>query len=195
MPKIAAANIEEHVRVQAARLLDAARSLFSAKGYRGTDMGDIAKSMGLARNSLYRYYPSKDHILVAVMQRDMAPFVDQARALDARYPDPTERIDAWLDLQIELVTGPCHATINMLGDMGEASPELRQEIMGLHEPSNTVLASAVAQCLEGSSRDPVVVSAVIAGMVRSAGTLVLKSNGATVVVRELKESVGKILKD
>jgi AcrR family transcriptional regulator len=82
VPKISAANIEEHIRVQDGRILDAARALFSANGYRGTDMGDIAKAMGLARNSLYRYYSNKDHILVAVMQRDMIPYVARNRALE-----------------------------------------------------------------------------------------------------------------
>jgi len=194
MPRIAAANIEEHIRVQTTRILDAARALFSTKGYRGTDMGDIAKSMGLARNSLYRYYSSKDHILVAVMQHDMTPFVEQTRALEAQYPDPAKRIDAWLDLQIELASGPCRASINMLGDLTDASPELRKEITALHEPSHTVLESAVAECLKGSGWDLMVVSTVIVAMVRSAGALAIRNNSAAPVLRELKESVGRILK-
>jgi AcrR family transcriptional regulator len=193
VPKISAANIEEHIRVQDGRILDAARALFSANGYRGTDMGDIAKAMGLARNSLYRYYSNKDHILVAVMQRDMIPYVARNRALEDEIADPRERIDAWLDLQIELATGPCHASIKMLGDMREASAELRQEMGAVHEPPGEVLNAAVAQLMTGSGRDVRAICAMISGMVQAAGALAMESNRARSITRELKHSVGKIL--
>jgi AcrR family transcriptional regulator len=193
MPKIAAASIEEHIRVQNGRILDAASELFSAKGYRGTDMGDIAKAMGLARNSLYRYYSSKDHILVAVLQRDMIPYVDRIRALEKDISNPRERIDAWLDLQIELATGPCHAMMKMLGDMRDASQELREEIGALHEPPGDVLNVAVTEFMKDTQRDVSAICVMIAGMVQSAGGLAMESNRAMSVARELKNSVGKIL--
>ena len=193
MPRIAAANIEEHIRLQTTRILDATSALLSAKGYRGTDMGDIAKSMGLARNSLYRYYPSKDHILVAVLQRDMAPFVEQIRDLEDQISDPANRINAWLDLQIELATGPCHAAIRMLGDMGELSGDLRKEIGILHELPRAVLESSVEELLKGTARDARLVSAMITGMVQQAGSLAMKRDNAADVARELKLSVGKLL--
>jgi AcrR family transcriptional regulator len=193
MPKIAAQSIEEHIRLQTSRILDAARTLFSASGYRETDMSDIAKSMGLARNSLYRYYPSKDHILVAVIQRDMEPYIAQIRELGAQTDVPAERIDAWLDLQIELATGPCHAAMKMLGDMGEVSGELREEIGVLHQPAHTVLESSVAELLSGSARDPKVLSAMIVGMVQHAGALAMDGADPASVVDELKKSVRRIL--
>ena len=193
MPKISAASIEEHIRVQNGRILDAASELFSAKGYRGTDMGDIAKAMGLARNSLYRYYSSKDHILVAVLQRDMIPYVDRIRALEKDISNPRERIDAWLDLQIELATGPCHAMMKMLGDMRDASQELRAEIGALHEPPGDVLNAAVTEFMKDTQRDVSAICVMIAGMVQSAGGLAMESNRAMSVARELKNSVGKIL--
>jgi AcrR family transcriptional regulator len=81
MPRIEAANIEEHVRLQTGRILTAATQLFRDLGYRGTDMEDIAQAVGLARNSLYRYYPNKDHILLACVLRDMVPFVEELQSL------------------------------------------------------------------------------------------------------------------
>lgn len=193
MPKISAASIEEHIQAQTGRILDAASELFSVNGYGDTDMADIAKAMGLARNSLYRYYSNKDHILVAVMQRDMVPYVARIRALEDDISDARERIDAWLDLQIELATGPCHATIKMLGDMREASQEFRQEMGALHEPPREVLKAAVARLMKGTGRDVQTICAMISGMVQSAGTLAMESERAAAIARELKISVGKIL--
>jgi len=193
MPKIEAKNIEEHVRQQTGRILDAASELFTSNGYRGTDLGGIAKSMGLARNSLYRYFPSKDHILLAVVEREMAPFVERARMLADEYLDPAERVDAWLELQMELATGPCHSMIRMLGDMNDASDDLRRQMASLHEAPREALEGAVTHLLEGTGRDPTVVCAMISSMVQSAGGIAMWSGDVDPVVKELKKSVRSIL--
>ena len=94
MPKINAASIEEHVSRQKELLLDEASKLFRRKGFRATDMADIANAMGLARNSLYRYYPNKDHILVACVQRDMS---------------------------INFATAPSHASMQLITEVQESA--------------------------------------------------------------------------
>ena len=71
MPRIAAASIEEHVRRQNARITAAARRLFARDGFHGTDLAAIAQEVGLARNSLYRYYANKDELLLACISEDM----------------------------------------------------------------------------------------------------------------------------
>lgn len=193
MPKIAAENIEEHVRRQTGRILDVATELFTTSGYRATDLGAIARNMGLARNSLYRYFQSKDHILVAVMQREMMPYVERTRSLAIEYRDPAERIEAWLGLQMELATGPCHAMIRMLGDIDQASDETRAQIRILHEAPRDVLEQAVSELLGDTDRDPKLVSAMIASMVESAAGVAICSGDIGSVMPELEESVRGVL--
>jgi AcrR family transcriptional regulator len=193
MPKIAAANIEEHIRNQEKRILDAARDLFTTNGYGDTDMAGIAESMGLARNSLYRYYSSKDHILLAVVRRDMAPFFDQLVELENLFADPVERIDAWIGLQIELATGPCHAMSRMIGDIPLSSRELRKEMNALHEPPVSVLQKAVEQVLAGTGRNAKLVTAMISSMVLSAAGIAMGMENSDSSVEELRRSVNRIL--
>jgi len=193
MPKIEAENIAEHIRIQTNRILNAASECFREQGYRGTDMGRIAHSVGLARNSLYRYYASKDHILVACMQRDMAPFVERARHLGKDYPDPHERIAAWLDLQIDLGTGACDRTMNLIGDVREVSPFLQREIALLHAPFNEALDATVASLLKGSGREVRLVGRMITSLVRSACGEIIRGGDRDAIVRELKGSVSRIL--
>ena len=193
MPRIAAENIEQHVRRQEERLLDVASELFARDGYRNTDLGAIAKSMGLARNSLYRYFPSKDHILVAVVQREMTPYVDRSNSLVEEYPDPAARLDAWIELQMEVATGPCHSMIGMLGDAKQLSDELRAQISTLHQAPREALEAIVTELLAGSDRDARVVSAMIASMVESAAGVAMWSGNVDPVERELKKSVRCVL--
>lgn len=193
MPKIAAANIEQHLRNQDGLILDAAGRLFLGQGYRATDMGGIARTMGLARNSLYRYYRSKDHILVAVVRREMAPYVERIGALQREIENPLDRIDAWIDLQIELAAGPCLTMMGMLGDIPANAQELRGEIAELHRPSALVLDQAVSELLGNTGRDPGLVSTMITSMVRSVAAMAIESASATDAIRELRISVRKIL--
>lgn len=50
-------------------LLAAATQLFLSQGYDGTKMADIGESAGVTRANLYWYFPSKDHVFAAVMDR------------------------------------------------------------------------------------------------------------------------------
>ena len=195
MPRIQASTIEEHVERQTEKLLEAASRLFRQRGFHGTDMSDIAEAMGLARNSLYRYYPNKEHILLACVQRDMGPFMRQIEALEKSHPAPRARIDAWLDTAIDIATSPAHATLELIREIQESAPELRQEILRLHQSPNRVLEGAVRAVLGRQHRDPALVTAMIAGMTQSLASQAIRRNSAShgLVRRELKASVARLL--
>ena len=63
------------------RILDAALEAFSTQGIKATTMTRIARDAGISREWLYRHYPSRGAVVVAVTQREIARFIDQL-ALD-----------------------------------------------------------------------------------------------------------------
>lgn len=50
-------------------LLEAATKVFAAKGYRQTQMSDIAREMGVSQGTLYNYVESKETLFMLVCQR------------------------------------------------------------------------------------------------------------------------------
>lgn len=146
MPRITGANIEEHVRAQEAAILDAAALLFVRQGYGATTLGDIADSVGLARNSLYRYFPDKEHILLRWFARETGPLAARSVAvLDADRP-PLERIEEWVDLQLDYVADPAHALGAQLMQETEAlSPTARRQIDDGHRRLYELLGRVVVQ--------------------------------------------------
>ena len=58
------------------RILDAALAAFSRQGIRATTVTEIARDAGISREWLYKHYPSRDAIVVAVTQREIARFID-----------------------------------------------------------------------------------------------------------------------
>jgi len=194
MPRIAAANIDEHVRIQNARLTVAAKRLFARQGFASTDMGQIAAAIGLARNSLYRYYPSKEHILLACIREDMAPHLKRLATLTDDYPNPQQRIMAWLDMQFEHATGPKHATMELMAEVRDASVKFSSEVQEMHAAPNKVLAGALTE-LSDDHANPETLTAMIGGMVLAATTHALQLDKAAqpAVCNELKEAVGCLI--
>lgn len=60
------------LKVKQEELEQVASRLFLSQGYDGTSMSKIARELGVAPNTLYWYYPSKDELLVAVLNRQMS---------------------------------------------------------------------------------------------------------------------------
>jgi AcrR family transcriptional regulator len=52
-------------------IYQAAVELMAARGYHGTSLRDLAGAVGMQMSSLYYYFPSKQHLLVAIMSRTM----------------------------------------------------------------------------------------------------------------------------
>src|SRR5215210_8966665 len=53
-----------------ARILDAAERCFVRAGFHRTTMQDVAAEAGMSPGNLYRYFPSKDAIVVGLTERD-----------------------------------------------------------------------------------------------------------------------------
>lgn len=57
---------EEKKRQTRRQILLCSAELFTARGFEGTRMDDIAKEAGIARTTLFNYFPSKDEIVLAM---------------------------------------------------------------------------------------------------------------------------------
>lgn len=67
------------------RILNAALTLFSQRGYLGTSMSDIANELGMTKGALYKHYTSKQEILDRITAR--MGELDQERAQAYQMPD------------------------------------------------------------------------------------------------------------
>jgi AcrR family transcriptional regulator len=116
VPRIQADSIAEHVAQQEAAVFEAAIRLFCEHGYAQVTMGDIAADVGLARNSLYRYFPDKAHILLRWFRAELPRQTERSRALLAGDGPPVERIKRWADDQLDYAHQPEHRLIAALSD-------------------------------------------------------------------------------
>ncbi len=60
---------QAHRETQRERILDAAEPLFVQAGIDGVSLSDIARAAGMTRNTVYEYFPSKQEVAWAILQR------------------------------------------------------------------------------------------------------------------------------
>lgn len=86
------------------RILDAATRVLSERGYDGASTNRIARAAGISNGSLYQYFPNKDAIVVAVLDRFADHLADQlGTQIETTMSEPWEVAGrALLDVQIRL---------------------------------------------------------------------------------------------
>src|ERR1700753_2093236 len=72
-------------------VLAAAVELFASRGFDATSIRDIAAAAQVQPASVYYHYPSKEALLVAIVDRAAAQVAEQLRAA-ATDPDPSLRV-------------------------------------------------------------------------------------------------------
>ncbi len=87
-------------------ILDSARDLFSERGYHRTTLQDIAQLAGTGVSSLYSYFPSKLHLLYAVIEPWEKECFERLEARVQRIKQPRDRLRAillgiWRDIPME----------------------------------------------------------------------------------------------
>ena len=80
---------------QAQAVIDAARRLITDRGDRFTTQ-ELVKEAGVAPQTFYRLFESKDRLLVAVVQAMIAEYCAQAEVAAEELPDPVARLRRWL---------------------------------------------------------------------------------------------------
>lgn len=91
-------------RIQArnrAAILSAGLDMFSQFGFRGTTLDQIAEAAGLSKPNLLYYFPSKDVIYTALLERQLATWLDPLIAIKAD-GDPVAEILAYARHKLEM---------------------------------------------------------------------------------------------
>jgi AcrR family transcriptional regulator len=81
-------------------ILDVAADLFARRGFAATTLLDVAHAADLKKASVYHYFPSKDALLLAVLEDGIDDLLSSATSA-ARTPDPVDRLDALLAVNLQ----------------------------------------------------------------------------------------------
>lgn len=153
MPRITGDSLAAHVEQQERAVFDAAIRLFVARGYSSVSMGDIAAEVGLARNSLYRYFPDKASILLRWYRAEIPTQATRSAEILTGDGPVADRLVRWANAQIDYALEPEHALFESLAQASASlTPEARAELMDGHARLVAPFRAALAECGVGGDR-------------------------------------------
>jgi AcrR family transcriptional regulator len=172
MPQIDAPTVAEHRAKQRDALLDAAEQMLVEGGPDALSFRVLGERAGLARNSVYRYFQSRDDVLAAVCEREMPEWLERLRvAMDAA-EDLDGRIAAYVSTQLRLVADGHHRLATILGD-APLGPQVRARINALAYRPAVLLEAELAVA---GDAEPALSAQLLQGLV-NAGVRLLHNAG------------------
>ncbi len=146
MAEAAASTVGKRARNQAARrqrVIEAAMALATEGGYDAVQMRDVAATADVALGTLYRYFPSKDHLLIAAQE-------DWARALKQRLTQKPPRGDTAADRVVDVLRRASRAleraprlTAALVTAMSSADPAVAEDKQAVAEVMDSMVRTAI----------------------------------------------------
>jgi AcrR family transcriptional regulator len=78
----------------------AAINLIAERGFAAVTLRELARKVGIQAGSLYRYYPSKNDLLLTIMVGHMEDVLAKWRSEKPRSTDPLVRLRAFIDFHV-----------------------------------------------------------------------------------------------
>ncbi len=83
------------------RLIDAAHRLALRKGFDRTSVSEVIAEVGVQRGSLYHYFPGKEDLGLAVLERDRVEFMTMLDSTLSRPGEPAKMLKEFFDAALK----------------------------------------------------------------------------------------------
>jgi len=109
-----------------AEIIAAAMRLWSERGFAATRLEDVAAGAGIAKGTIYRYFPSKEALFEAALENRIATTMDRARDMAAGFDGPIRSVLSRFlaSIRAELVENGSSVFLRILLSEGHRFPAL-----------------------------------------------------------------------
>lgn len=108
-----------------AAILEAALDVFSAQGFRGATLDQIAETAGLSKPNLLYYFPSKEAVYNTLLNRLLQTWLDPLRAMDPA-GEPLREILSYVRHKIELSRDFPRESRLFANEMLQGAPRMKE---------------------------------------------------------------------
>jgi AcrR family transcriptional regulator len=176
------------------RILDAAVELASDGGYDAVQMREVADRADVALGTLYRYFPSKVHLLVSAMGRTFVDLQRSAEQADDTTSTPEERAYRVVAAVVRYLAKNRRLSGAMIRALVIADADAGREVDGVGELMAGFIAAASHEPGTVPSEHDVLVAGII-GKVLLTDVLALLSRRMTVsaVLEDLEATIALVM--
>ena len=136
------------------RILDAATTVFSQKGYRDAAVDDIAVESQTSKGGIYFYFPNKQAIFLNLLEKMAGLLRSRAETAMAQEPDMLKKGD--VALQTMLQTFASHRTLTrlFLVEALGAGREFDSRMMEIHATFSQLIKDYLDQAVKSGTIAP-----------------------------------------
>jgi TetR/AcrR family transcriptional regulator, fatty acid metabolism regulator protein len=146
---------QERSRDRQRRILDAALSVFSRRGYRETSVDEIAEAAETSKGGVYFHFPGKQVLFRALLDFSARRLLDRVEEAIAREPEPVAKADAALLTVLRAFADhKSMARLFMVEAMG-AGPEFQGRLMEMHDDFIAVIQRNLDAAVAAGVVEPV----------------------------------------
>jgi AcrR family transcriptional regulator len=127
----------------AQRIVDSAVQLAAAGGFQGVRLRDVAQHSGVSLGSVYRYFESKEDMLLAALERETHKMMSVMRQYPAPGETPAARVDYFFGLATRGLVSEPHFARAVLRSLTSADPVLTEKVARFHSTVTQMITEAL----------------------------------------------------
>lgn len=134
-------------------LLGVARTLFTEHGFHATGVAQIAAVSGIRVGQIYRDFSGKEEIIAALVEADLADFLDEEGLAAALARGEPAAIRAWIDrlVRVDEPIEECRLMAEIVAEAGR-NPRIAEVHHAIDARVRASLAAALAALVPGEDR-------------------------------------------
>jgi AcrR family transcriptional regulator len=126
------------------QLLDAARSVFAARGFHAASMDDIADRAGVSKPVLYQHFPGKVELYLALLDAEAALLLDSLKTALRSTTDNRQRVGAAIGAYFSLADGETGHRLLFEPEMS-ADRTVRQRVEAMEDECARLIAEVIVE--------------------------------------------------
>ena len=177
MPRIDAPTVAEHHQMRRCALLAAGIEILATEGPSGLTHSALGEAAGIARTSVYQYFPSRDELVDAVIDHAFSLASAHLSATVEQSTSPVDRIAAYVTHAVARASDATHRVFATIpGD--RLSPSHKERLDELHRAALAPLRDALTEL---GVPDPSLTASLMDAMIQAAAQRILAGDSPAVV--------------
>jgi AcrR family transcriptional regulator len=137
------------------RILDAAFTVFSRRGYREAGVDEVGRQAETSKGGVYFYFPTKEKLFLELLRTTADRLVAKVERAIESEQDPIDRADIALQTVLGVFAGHRTMARLFLIDAVGAGSEFQAELQRLHERFSGLIATQLDAAVEAGTIDPI----------------------------------------
>jgi AcrR family transcriptional regulator len=149
MPRVRADDYEEKYQ----SILDSAATLFAKVGYPGAKLNDVARLCGASKSMLYHYFPTKDHLLQALLTEHLERLIADIEEVLAEDEAPKKKFARFVETFVSKSARSRQRHVSAMNDVKFLPPDKQAPVVNLEKKVTSLIGDLLRELKPGLPRE------------------------------------------